>query len=175
MNMEQWEALNRALPRIPPIDARCHNGICSQNDCEYCQRVLEARRALLACKMEAIVSKMANQMLDTFAHALLRSPYDISPCMECGNPVVCVPSGTPLCEKCGRRSSMETLRLVIGPDEFEKLVRGKVVTIECNVSQPALPNLPRVAEVALADIGWPVMLSTIEEAWQEWEDAHDAE
>ena len=33
--------------------------------------------------------------------ALHRSPYDISLCMECGKPVVCIPDGMPMCEPCG--------------------------------------------------------------------------
>lgn len=34
--------------------------------------------------------------------------WDISPCMECGTPVVCLPDGMPMCEKCGERATCKT-------------------------------------------------------------------
>ena len=34
--------------------------------------------------------------------ALERSPYDVSPCGECGEATVCLPDGLPMCEACGR-------------------------------------------------------------------------
>lgn len=37
-----------------------------------------------------------------FMLALHRSPYDISPCMKCGEPVVCIPDGMPMCDPCGK-------------------------------------------------------------------------
>lgn len=38
-----------------------------------------------------------------FADAIDRSPYDVSPCMVCGLPVVCLPDGMPMCEPCARK------------------------------------------------------------------------
>lgn len=38
----------------------------------------------------------------TFMLALNRSPYDISTCMECSEPVVCLPDAMPMCDPCGK-------------------------------------------------------------------------
>jgi len=38
--------------------------------------------------------------VEMYRSALARSPYDINLCMVCGEPVVCVPDGMPLCENC---------------------------------------------------------------------------
>ena len=35
-----------------------------------------------------------------------RSGMDISPCMECGEPVVCIPDGMPLCATCGAKEQL---------------------------------------------------------------------
>jgi hypothetical protein len=43
---------------------------------------------------------LESQLL-AFKAALDRSPFDISPCMQCGQPVVCLPDGMPCCEACG--------------------------------------------------------------------------
>ena len=40
--------------------------------------------------------------------AILRSGFDLSPCRICGLPVVCIPDGLPVCEKCGRAESDAT-------------------------------------------------------------------
>ena len=44
--------------------------------------------------------KLKETEIDRLRTALERSPYDISPCGECGNPVVCLPEGLALCEHC---------------------------------------------------------------------------
>ena len=33
-----------------------------------------------------------------------RSGYDISPCTVCGDPVVCIPDGMPMCEPCAEKA-----------------------------------------------------------------------
>lgn len=35
--------------------------------------------------------------------AIDRGGMDISPCLECGLPVVCIPDGMPLCEACATK------------------------------------------------------------------------
>lgn len=40
------------------------------------------------------------QRLAVAEAALARSPYDISPCLLCGAPVVCLPDGMPMCQPC---------------------------------------------------------------------------
>lgn len=35
--------------------------------------------------------------------AIERSGFDLSPCMDCGAPVVCIPDGLPLCEQCAKK------------------------------------------------------------------------
>lgn len=37
--------------------------------------------------------------------ALNRSPFDISPCMTCNEPTVCLPDGLPICYECGLKES----------------------------------------------------------------------
>jgi hypothetical protein len=37
--------------------------------------------------------------------ALRRSGLDISPCMACGLPVVCLPDGLTMCEDCARKEN----------------------------------------------------------------------
>lgn len=39
------------------------------------------------------------------AHALARSPYDVAPCLQCGQPTVCLPDGMPLCKECGEKGN----------------------------------------------------------------------
>ena len=34
--------------------------------------------------------------------AIVRSGFDLSPCGTCGEPVVCLPDGLPICEPCAR-------------------------------------------------------------------------
>lgn len=46
-------------------------------------------------------AKIAVLLLDAFE----RSPYDLSPCMNCGEPVICLPDGLPCCEKCAEEST----------------------------------------------------------------------
>ncbi len=36
--------------------------------------------------------------------ALKRSPYDVGPCGECGEPVVCIPEGLALCNACAAKT-----------------------------------------------------------------------
>ncbi len=31
------------------------------------------------------------------------SGYDVSPCMTCGEPIVCIPDGMPCCDACGKK------------------------------------------------------------------------
>jgi len=40
--------------------------------------------------------------LRAMEQAFERSFYDISPCSSCGKPVVCLPDGLPICEKCAK-------------------------------------------------------------------------
>ncbi len=44
------ERLKRALEPfvkfLPPVDARCHVGLCSQEECGHCSRILAGRAAL---------------------------------------------------------------------------------------------------------------------------------
>jgi len=37
--------------------------------------------------------------------AFQRSPYDISPCHECGEPTVCLPDGMAFCEACAEKEN----------------------------------------------------------------------
>lgn len=39
------------------------------------------------------------------AEAIARSGMDISPCMNCGLRVVCIPDGLPMCEACANGQS----------------------------------------------------------------------
>lgn len=45
---------------------------------------------------------------ETIEAAWRRSPFDISPCMVCGQPVVCLPDGLPCCELCEEKVSTPT-------------------------------------------------------------------
>ena len=36
--------------------------------------------------------------------AIARSGYDLSVCMDCGSPVVCIPDGMPMCEPCAEKA-----------------------------------------------------------------------
>lgn len=43
---ELVEALQAMTPSMPPKDAPCHLGICSQEKCGFCSRIATARAAL---------------------------------------------------------------------------------------------------------------------------------
>lgn len=51
-----------------------------------------------AVNLAAVITELDRHR--TFQAALDRSPYDICPCQGCGEPVVCVPDGMPMCEGC---------------------------------------------------------------------------
>jgi hypothetical protein len=36
----------KAAPEMPPVDAPCHAGICSQDECAHCLRIAEIRREM---------------------------------------------------------------------------------------------------------------------------------
>ena len=38
--------------------------------------------------------------------AIERGGWDISPCGDCGRPVVCIPDGLPMCEACAKESEV---------------------------------------------------------------------
>ena len=42
--------------------------------------------------------------LDIYREAMERSGLDISPCMVCGEPLMCLPDGMPMCNSCGREA-----------------------------------------------------------------------
>lgn len=44
---------------------------------------------------------------DALRAAIDRSGFDLSPCGVCGEPVVCIPDGLPMCEPCARKESNE--------------------------------------------------------------------
>lgn len=53
------------------------------------------------------IEQMASEALQILQKKLLclvqaieRSGLDISPCMRCGEPVVCIPDGLPMCKAC---------------------------------------------------------------------------
>ena len=39
----------------------------------------------------------------TAVQAIEAGGYDLSPCGQCGKPVVCIPDGLPMCEGCARK------------------------------------------------------------------------
>ena len=39
-------ALAAITPPIPAIDARCHDGICTQEECGNCQRIINAHKVI---------------------------------------------------------------------------------------------------------------------------------
>ncbi len=41
--------------------------------------------------------------IDRLRACIERSGLDVSPCMICGEPVVCVPDGVPMCEECAAK------------------------------------------------------------------------
>lgn len=44
-----WEllvALQENVPAYPAVDAICHRGICSQDECRHCQRIKRAHAAI---------------------------------------------------------------------------------------------------------------------------------
>lgn len=43
---ELLQALKEDLPAIPRTDAACHRGICPQDKCGYCQRVMRKHAAI---------------------------------------------------------------------------------------------------------------------------------
>jgi len=47
------------------------------------------------------------EKLTILLEAIKRSGYDVSPCMQCGEPTVCLPDGLPCCDECGRRLMQE--------------------------------------------------------------------
>lgn len=67
----------------------------------------------------SIAYKIADQMMETrgrtdrqqmdraIRDAYDRSGLDLSPCCECGLPVVCVPDGMPMCEACAIKEGEE--------------------------------------------------------------------
>jgi len=57
-------------------------------ECELPKRIIE------------LLNSDANE-LAIYKDAYDRSGLDISPCGECGHPVVCIPDGLPICEPCG--------------------------------------------------------------------------
>lgn len=48
----------------------------------------------------------AIQMAVIVLGALDRSGYDVSVCMDCGAPVVCIPDGMPMCEPCAEKAGI---------------------------------------------------------------------
>ncbi len=54
-------------------------------------------------KIDQAVLQGLRDINDEYNDALDRSPYDISPCMECGKLVVCLPDGMPMCDPCGEK------------------------------------------------------------------------
>lgn len=45
----------------------------------------------------------SNNLAKELQAAIDRGGWDISPCMTCGLPVVCLPDGLPSCEACARK------------------------------------------------------------------------
>lgn len=41
-----------------------------------------------------------DDLLSGVAASIDLSGLDVSPCMDCGTPIVCIPDGMPMCEKC---------------------------------------------------------------------------
>lgn len=96
---------------------RCHE-IHSESAAETIARVamhsasLDPNDVKTRCKVAYQVSIVLNQMLNSAAglsdllqDAIDRGGYDLSPCGSCGNPVVCIPDGLPLCESCALEES----------------------------------------------------------------------
>lgn len=96
---------------------RCHE-IHSESAAETIARVamhaasLDPNDVKTRCKVAYQVSIVLNQMLNSAAglsdllqDAIERGGYDLSPCGSCGNPVVCIPDGLPLCEACAERDA----------------------------------------------------------------------
>ena len=55
-------------------------------------------------KQDAVPMQSREQMLDS---AIKAGGWDISPCGSCGQPVVCLPDGLPMCESCAVKESNE--------------------------------------------------------------------
>lgn len=73
--------------------------------CEWHHPLLAAQRVReAAARIEAIEKAFA------------RSPYDISPCMVCGEPVVTLPDGLPMCDPCADRAFKAGIRRRIQPE-----------------------------------------------------------
>jgi len=96
---------------------RCHE-IHTESAAETIARVamhaasLDSNDVKTRCKVAYQVSIVLNQMLNSAAglsdllqDAIERGGYDLSPCGSCGNPVVCIPDGLPLCEACAERGA----------------------------------------------------------------------
>jgi hypothetical protein len=56
-----------------------------------------------------IVNDAAIELQDGTEHlvaeALERSPFDMSDCMVCGLPVICIPDGLPMCNECAEKEA----------------------------------------------------------------------
>lgn len=53
-----------------------------------------------ACFREGLIR--ATDELNELKAAIERGGFDLSPCMTCGQAVVCVPDGMPMCEGCAK-------------------------------------------------------------------------
>ena len=96
---------------------RCHE-IHNESAAETIARVamhaasLDPNDVKTRCQIAYQVSIVLNQMLnsasmlfDLLHDAIDRGGYDVSPCGSCGDPVVCIPDGLPLCESCALKES----------------------------------------------------------------------
>jgi hypothetical protein len=89
-----------------------------------------------------------------------RSPYDISPCCVCGQPVVCLPDGIPpMCEECWKKQAVKDLTaaaLAIGGVE---LPDGRVDMSKATFPQGDIPDVNTCVDRFLPRGGchyWPV-------------------
>ena len=45
--------------------------------------------------------------MDEVKRCIDRSGWDVSPCMDCGEAVICLPDGLPCCERCAEQAMAE--------------------------------------------------------------------
>ena len=53
-------------------------------------------------QMEPTIDRL-QELADALQAAIDRGGWDVSPCMTCGEAVVCLPDGMPMCELCAER------------------------------------------------------------------------
>lgn len=87
-----------AIKRVKELEAQVILEMA--NTTQQAMRVEELEAECPLCAASELKATNYERQVLELRKAIDRSGFNLYPCMSCGEPVVCIPDGIPMCEKC---------------------------------------------------------------------------